>query len=232
MGWLEDKAAKWAQLIDEHAVPGVSERVLEGREGLAEASPEGRAAWSRQAMERLAEAVADAATREGGGGGVLVGGGGGGPPPATREKIMEGRACVFVDEFGEEPLLELRKIYQETGGVDAVFEAMARDREKHSRPYREGDVVVEVKAPRDAEAFAAAQTLEERRVAYCHCPLARAGAASSPAPEPYCCCGGGWYKGIWEFIVERPVRVEVLRSVMRGDNDCAFAVHLPRGVAG
>jgi hypothetical protein len=211
MGWLEDKAAKWAQLIDEHAVPGVSERVLEGREGLAEASPEGRAAWSRQAMERLAEAVADA---------------------ATREKIMEGRACVFVDEFGEEPLLELRKIYQETGGVDAVFEAMARDREKHSRPYREGDVVVEVKAPRDAEAFAAAQTLEERRVAYCHCPLARAGAASSPAPEPYCCCGGGWYKGIWEFIVERPVRVEVLRSVMRGDNDCAFAVHLPRGMAG
>jgi hypothetical protein len=211
MGWLEDKAAKWARLIDEHAAPGVSERVLEGREGLAEASPEGRAAWSRQAMERLAEAVADA---------------------ATREKIMEGRACVFVDEFGEEPLLELRKIYQETGGVDAVFEAMARDREKHSRPYREGDVVVEVKAPRDAEAFAAAQTLEERRVAYCHCPLARAGAASSPAPEPYCCCGGGWYKGIWEFIVERPVRVEVLRSVMRGDNDCAFAVHLPRGVAG
>lgn len=211
MGWLEDKTAKWARLIDEQAGPGVSERLLEGHEGLAEASPEGRAAWSRQAMERLAEAVADV---------------------AAREKIMERRACVFVEEFGEEPLLELRKIYQETGDVDAVFEAMARDREKHSRPYREGDVVVEVKAPREAEAFAAAQTPEERRVAYCHCPLARAGAASSPAPEPYCCCGGGWYKGIWEFIVERPVRVEVLRSVMRGDDDCAFAVHLPRGAAG
>jgi hypothetical protein len=217
MGWLEDKMAKWARLIDEHAGPGVSERVLEGHEGLAEASPEGRAAWSVQAMERLAEAAADV---------------------AAREKIMEGRACVFVEEFGEEPLLELRKIYQETGGVDAVFEAMARDREKHSRPYREGDVVVEVKAPREAEAFAAAQTPEERRVAYCHCPLARAAFAATPAPEgrkalrPYCCCGGGWYKGIWEFIVERPVRVEVLRSVMRGDDDCAFAVHLPRGVAG
>jgi len=206
MGWLEEKIAKWARLIDEHAGPGISERVLEGHEGLAEASPEERAAWSRRATERLAEAVADV---------------------ATREKIMERRACVFVEEFGEEPLLELRKIYQETGGVDAVFKAMARDREKHSRPYREGDVVVEVKAPRDAEAFAAARTPDERRVAYCHCPLARAGAAATPAPEPYCCCGGGWYGGIWEFIVERPVRVEVLRSVMRGDDDCAFAVHLP-----
>ncbi len=89
MGWLEEKIAKWARLIDEHAGPGISERVLEGHENLAEVSPEERAAWSRLAMERLAEAVADV---------------------ATREKIMEGRACVFVEEFGEEPLLELRKV--------------------------------------------------------------------------------------------------------------------------
>lgn len=216
MAWLEDKVAKWARLIDEHAGSGISERVLEGHEGLAAASPEERAAWSRRAMERLAEAVADV---------------------ATREKIMERRACVFVEEFGDEPLLELRKIYKETGGVDAVFEAMARDREKHSRPRREGDVIYETKAPRDAEAFAAAQTPEERRVAYCHCPLARAGAATTPAPHgrnalrPYCCCGGGWYRGIWEFIVERPVHVELRESVMRGDERCTFAVHLPPGVA-
>lgn len=212
MGWVEDKLAKWAGLIDEHGGPGVSDRVLEGGERLADASPEERAAWSRLAMERLAELVPDA---------------------SSREKIMSGRACVFVEEFGEEPLLELRKIYRETGGVDAVFEAMARDPEKHSRPYREGNVVYETKAPADAEAFANAKTPQERRVAYCHCPLARAGAATSPAPEPYCCCGGGWYGGIWEFIVERPVRVELLRSVMRGDEDCTFAVHLPpEAVAG
>lgn len=209
MGWLEDKMAKWARLIDEHGGPGASEKVLEGHEGLGEADPEERAEWSRRAMERLAEAV---------------------PDVGTREKIMDGRACVFVEEFGEEPLLKLRKIYQETGGVEAVFEAMARDREKHGRPYREGNVIYEVKAPADAEAFANAQTPEEKRVAYCHCPLTRA--AKTPVPQPYCYCGGGWYGGIWEFIVERPVRVELLKSVMNGDEHCAFAVHLPPEIAG
>jgi hypothetical protein len=208
MGWLEDKMAKWARLIDEYAAPGASEKVLAGHEGLTEATPEGRAAWSLGAMERQTEAVPDA---------------------RARENIMDRRACVFVEEFGEEPLLELRKIYRETGGVEAVFEAMARDREKHSRPYLDGDVIVEIKAPRDEEAFAAAQTPEEKRVAYCHCPLAWAGAAAAPLPDPYCCCGGGWYRGIWEFILERPVRVEVLKSVMRGDEHCAFAVRVPPG---
>jgi hypothetical protein len=206
MGWLEDKMAKWGRLIDEYGGPGLSESVLEGHEGLAEVTPEERAAWSRRATERLAEAV---------------------PNMATREKIMTARACVFVEEFGEEPLLELRKIYKETGDLEAVFDAMERDREKHTRPYLDGDIIVEVKAPRDGEAFAAAETPEERRVAYCHCPLARTGAVASPVPEPYCYCGGGWYKDIWEFIVEKPARVEVLRSVMRGDDDCAFAIHLP-----
>lgn len=209
MGWLEDKMAKWARLIEERGGAGKSEQVLEGHEGLAEATPEGRAAWSREAMARLAEAV---------------------PDLAAREKIMADRACVFVEEFGEAPLLELREVFKE-GGVEAVCEAMARDREKHSKPYRDGDVVMEIKAPREPEAFAAAQTEEERRVAYCHCPLARAGAATAPLPDPYCCCGGGWYEGIWAFILERPVRVEVLRSVMRGDDDCAFAVHLPPDTA-
>ena len=55
-------------------------------------------------------------------------------------------------------------------------------------------------------------------------------AITTAGAAPY--CGGGWYGDIWEFIVERPVRVDVLRSVMRGDDDCTFAVHLPPGVAG
>jgi hypothetical protein len=205
MGWLEDKVEKWGRKIREFGGAAKSEKVLEGHEGLAEATPEGRAEWSRRAMERLAEVL---------------------PDEAARAEIMGARACVFAEEFGEEPLLELRAIYRKDG-LEAVFEAMERDREKHSRPYLEGNIIYETKAPREPEVMEAASTAEEKRAAYCHCPLARAGAGTAPVAQPYCCCGGGWYDGIWKFILERPVRVETVRSVMSGDDCCTFAVHLP-----
>ena len=205
MAWIEDKIAKWVRLINEHAGPSAGERVLEGHQNLDGMTPEERAAWSRKAMLRLEEVI---------------------PDLATRKTIMADRGCVFVEEFGEEPLLKLRDIYRKTGDLEAVFDAMAGDRVKYTRPYIDGDAIVEVKPPRDGTAFAAAKTPAEQRMAYCFCPLAQAGVATTPMPEPHCCCGGGWYKGIWEFILEKPVQMEVVRSVMRGDDECAFAIYI------
>lgn len=205
MAWIEDKIAKWTRLINEHAGPGVGERVLEGHQNLDGMTPEERAAWSRKAMLRLEEVI---------------------PNLETRKTIMADRGCVFVEEFGEEPLLKLREIYRKTGDLEAVFDAMAGDRAKYTRPYIDGDAIIEVKTPRDRTAFAEARTPEERRMAYCFCPLAQAGVVTTPVPEPHCCCGGGWYKGVWEFVLERPVQMEVIRSVMRGDDDCAFAIYI------
>ena len=204
MGWLGDKLAKWARKITENAGSGIREKVLEGHEILATASPEERAEWSRQAMERLAELV---------------------PDPKIREKIMVDRSCVFIEEFGSEPLLKLRKVFAETGSVEAVIEEMCRDNYKYAKPYREGDIVYETKNPSDPEGFKNAKTDYERQITYCHCPLARA--ARIPVPEPYCYCGGGWYAGIWEFIIQKPVRIELLKSIMKGDDHCTFAIHLP-----
>jgi hypothetical protein len=205
MAWLEDKLAKWKRLINEHAGAGAADYVLEGNEELAGMTPQERADWSCRAMIWLEEVI---------------------PDLETRKKIMVDRSCVFTEEFGEGPLLKLREIYKRTGDLEAVFEVMTDDREKHSRPYLDGETIVEVKAPCDAAAFAAAQTPEERRMASCFCPLAQAGVVTSSLPEPHCYCGGGWYTGIWQVILEKPVQVEVLRSVMRGDDDCAFAIHL------
>jgi predicted hydrocarbon binding protein len=43
----------------------------------------------------------------------------------------------------------------------------------------------------------------------------------------YCYCGAGWYKQLWEGILGQPVRIEVLKSVLQGDDRCTFAIHLP-----
>jgi hypothetical protein len=202
MGWIEDKMAKWARLIDSHSGQGISQEVLAGKEILVEASAEQRAEWTQNAMERLVSFV---------------------PDSEACEKIMTNRSCVFIEEFGQEPLLKLREIYHKDG-VDGVLQAMSADTYKYEKPYREGNIVYETKNPRYPEEFAQAKTPEEKRKAYCHCPLA--GKADTPIIQPYCYCGGGWYVGIWEFITQKPVKVKLVKSVMSGDQCCTFAVHL------
>lgn len=203
MTWVEDKIAKWGRSIEGRAGAAAAERVLEGHEALGEAAPEARAEWTRGVMARLAGAV---------------------PAEAERAAIMTERACVFIEEFGTEPLDKLRALFRETGDVDAVLAAMAADPSRHGRSRREGNVIYETKAPADREAFEAARTPYDKQVAGCYCPLARA--AKPPIVQPYCFCGGGWYKGIWEFILERPVRIDVAASLMLGDDACIFRVYI------
>lgn len=209
MTWVEDKIAKWGKSIAARAGAAAAERVLEGHAALAEASTAARAAWTAGVMARLAEAV---------------------PAEGERAAVMAERACVFIEEFGTPPLDKLRALFRETGDVDAVIAAMAADPARHGRSRREGDVIYETKAPADAEPFESARTPYDKQVAGCYCPLARA--ARPPVPHPYCFCGGGWYQGIWEYILERPVRIEVAASLMLGDDACVFRVYLPAGFDG
>ncbi len=66
----------------------------------------------------------------------------------------------------------------------------------------------------------------ERRRIYCHCPRVRDAVGTDSAVDPaYCFCGGGFYGGIWEGILGRPVRVEPLSTVMAGGDLCRFLIH-------
>jgi predicted hydrocarbon binding protein len=49
-------------------------------------------------------------------------------------------------------------------------------------------------------------------------------------PADYCYCGAGFYKDIWEEILQQPVEVELLSSVLQGDDTCQVAIHLPPGL--
>jgi predicted hydrocarbon binding protein len=50
-------------------------------------------------------------------------------------------------------------------------------------------------------------------------------------PQTYCYCGAGFYQGIWEKVLDEPVQVEVLESVMTGGDVCQIAVELPQSVS-
>jgi hypothetical protein len=48
-----------------------------------------------------------------------------------------------------------------------------------------------------------------------------------PIDPIFCNCSGGYYKNYWEAVFDQPVKVELLESVLMGDQVCKFALHLP-----
>jgi predicted hydrocarbon binding protein len=147
------------------------------------------------------------------------------PDQKARNEIMQARSCVFIEEFGDGPIIALAKLYADTKSVDKVLDAMGADKGKFGHPYREGNVIYEIRNPRDPEAYVKATTPYEKQMAACFCPLIRA--TQKVLSKEYCHCSAGWYKGIYEGIFKTPVRVEVLQSVISGDENCKFAIHLP-----
>jgi hypothetical protein len=214
--------------LEQVARPEIRDAVMAGSEDLSSQTPSEKVIeWTRGAMERLD---------------MLVG-------EADRRTILTGCAC----QYPKSALAGLRQTYEESGDVDLVhralqeqFESLLRDtlqlkedlvedvvrRGWGSAGVKNGNTVTATKIPKSGNL---AEYLREedptrRRRLYCHCPRVRDILKSSASISPtYCYCGAGFYKGMWEEILQEPVEVELLKSVLQGDEVCRFAVHLPLG---
>lgn len=208
MSWLEDKRERWRRGISAVAGVRAADEVLAGWDDLAALEPPRRAEWMIAALGRLERVM---------------------PNEAARRAFLNSVSCTYVEEFGSEPLVRMRELYRRTGDIAAVVAEMSRLSESDGEPnyppyvYRDGCLEV-TKDCCDPEALEHARTPLQRRAAVCYCPLVRCAAAE--VPGIYCNCGTGWTKGIWEFILERPVHVEVTSSVLRGDEACGQRVYL------
>lgn len=60
----------------------------------------------------------------------------------------------------------------------------------------------------------------------CYCNLLRKLPSDAQMSLTYCRCSEGFIKSYWEEILGRPVRVEILESVISGGKACRFAVRL------
>jgi hypothetical protein len=220
--WL----AKFSTCLDEAAGEETRQQVMAGSEALsAQSSSEEVIAWTQGAMERL---------------GMLV-------DEGTASQVMTGCAC----QYPKQGLQAARQAYEETGDLVAVhrmlqaqFEAFLRNslelKEEHveevvSRGWGlagilDGDRIFATKIPKSGylAAYMEESDPEKRRQYYCHCPRVREVLETHESlPVTYCYCGAGFYKGIWEEILREPVEVEVLESVLGGDEVCSIAVYLP-----
>lgn len=94
---------------------------------------------------------------------------------------------------------------------------------------REGHVIYETKIPYNTKAFLEATDPEMKRYHYCHCPWIkeslRKGALKVSAT--FCQCSAGFHKKPFEVIFETKLKAKVMQSVLKGDDQCRFAIYLP-----
>ncbi len=111
--------------------------------------------------------------------------------------------------------------------------AFVQDHPEMGGGRREGNLVYETKIPYQAKQYLAENDPVLKRYYYCHCPWAREAIKNTAVHlvADFCYCSGGFHKKAFEIIFDQPLKVDVLASVLRGDDCCRFAIHLPEGVA-
>ncbi len=88
-----------------------------------------------------------------------------------------------------------------------------------------------VKIPYNTDSWLHAQNEEDKRYYYCHCPWARESIRSNngiPLVSPsWCSCSAGFVKRPFELIYKQKLEVEILETVLNGNDVCEFAIILP-----
>jgi hypothetical protein len=220
--WL----AKFSGCLDEIAGEEIREEVMKGSEELSSRSKrQDVIVWSKRAMERL-EALVD---------------------KERRKTIMTGCAC----QYPKSDLQAMRKAYEATRDIELAHQMLQQQFESFlkntlelseelvaeivSRGWgaagvKKGNTIIATKIPKSGYLveYMRETDPEKKRQYYCHCPRIRDVLKTLETISPtYCYCGAGFYKGIWEEILQKPVEVEVLESVLKGDKVCKIAIHLP-----
>jgi len=132
--------------------------------------------------------------------------------------------CAHV--FPVELIPPMRDLLKSTRNVDTVIEAMISKGGYYPKLLRrEGNIIYSEKGPANPTAHEAAVTAKDKRKAYCFCPLIRN--CIEETPGAFCNCAAGWPKQLWEGIFEKPLKIEIIQSLTRGDDTCEFAIHIP-----
>jgi hypothetical protein len=211
--YLEIRHRKmWKQLftegLDTYTNEVVKTAILNGQDHhIPESTSETFSAWICGAMERLEAFVQD---------------------KETRRKIM----LCCSSRIPVDHLQLLREVYQQTGDLNCLIAFMNKDLSRYRLSYsekliRDGNRIYVTKQPRKPQANQATNIQAEKHTSDCHCPHIRpALLCQKPISPSYCLCGSGWYKHLWEELLNQPVTVEMLETITSGADHCRFVIHL------
>ena len=220
--WLNKFSSCLEEFLDEEK----SFRILEGSESLNDGAPKEEVIrWTKKAMEKLD---------------LLV-------DKDTAINIMNACSC----QYPKSQLKEIKSAFSDKRRYDLVHKLLQNQFEllldkfeideeiKHfiiqngwgSAGIIEGNEIIATKIPKSnyIKNYFNTDDPNERRQMYCHCPRVRdiLKTTGKEFPEIYCHCGAGFYRGIWEEIIQQRVKVQILKSVLKGDDVCQFRISLP-----
>jgi hypothetical protein len=155
-----------------------------------------------------------------------------------REKFLKSKN---IDEFlknkRSEFIQEMEKHFDEgtlyfTQEVTGPVLEFIKNEPHVESGVRKGDIIVVRKAPYMVKEYLRETDEQKKRYYYCHCPWVREALlkSSQPVSPVFCDCSAGYYRAYWEIVLDQPIEVEVVKSILNGDLICEFAVHLPRDV--
>lgn len=216
---------KLQRALHEHTCAHPGTGWIEGGDVLSSTSDRGQViAWTRDLLEKMEARLACDVCRD----------------------VLTSCAC----QYPREQLQDVRQCYQQSGSYQLAHQMLQSRFEEFLRRtlhlsdqaseeiirlgwglagILQGKTIIATKIPKSGNLAAYFREIEPttKRELYCHCPRVRETIAlGETLPALYCYCGAGFYQGIWEEILQAPVKVEVLHSVLAGDDTCTIAVYL------
>ena len=191
---------KWSEKLSEnikkYASKEIEEKVLEDCVNLDTLEQKG--AWAKQAIKKLDKLVPD---RE------------------IRINILTNCSCI--DEIPNHD--DIKADFKKHKDIDKLLDDLYEN-PFFVRPVRQDNKIYFTKMPQQPEKFEQAQTADEKRFYYCHCDYAKASGGN--ISMTHCLCGAGWYKKIMESLLDKPVKIDIIKSVMKGDEECVIEMEI------
>jgi len=144
----------------------------------------------------------------------------------TIDEFLVGEHGRLVAELEE--TMKSGRLWYEQEITPEVVEFVRKD-QRIQNGIRQGDVIIKTKIPFDPKRWLEEKDPKMKRYYACHCQLARSAileGAAKPLSD-FCYCSAGYEKYPLEVMLGVPLKVEVLESVLAGDDVCKFAVKIP-----
>jgi hypothetical protein len=97
---------------------------------------------------------------------------------------------------------------------------------------RRGNTIYHTKIPYMVQEFLDTKDEKMKRYYACHCAWARESILDDDVEVSanFCHCSGGFTKMPWEAALDQSLEYEMVKSALKGDDECSFVIHLPEGV--